>query len=92
VLNEFLHGVSKGFQDAAFASFRRRRSTMREDIDQSFATEEPATESPGAYSESLMAEPTPSGSGPSRSAGVKRKADVTPTKKKKTDMDELKEL
>jgi len=37
VLNEFLHGVSKGFQDAAFASFSRRRSTMREDIAQSFA-------------------------------------------------------
>lgn len=29
VLNEFLHGVSKGFQDAAFASFSRRRSTVR---------------------------------------------------------------
>ena len=42
VLNEFLHGVSKGFQDAAFASFSRRRSTVREDINQSFssATEE----------------------------------------------------
>ncbi len=41
VLNEFLHGVSKGFQDAAFASFSRRRSTVREDIAQSFAgTEE----------------------------------------------------
>ncbi len=38
VLNEFLHGVSKGFQDAAFASFSRRRSTMREDIDQHFST------------------------------------------------------
>ncbi|NNM53232.1 MAG: cytochrome C oxidase subunit II [Spirochaetales bacterium] len=37
VLNEFLHGVSKGFQDAAFASFSRRRSTVREDIEQSFA-------------------------------------------------------
>jgi hypothetical protein len=37
VLNEFLHGVSKGFQDAAFASFSRRRSTIREDINQSFA-------------------------------------------------------
>ena len=37
VLNEFLHGVSKGFQDAAFASFSRRRSTMREDIAQSFS-------------------------------------------------------
>jgi len=48
VLNEFLHGVSKGFSDAAFASFSRRRSTVREDINQSFATitedegEEPA--------------------------------------------------
>jgi hypothetical protein len=37
VLNEFLHGVSKGFQDAAFASFSRRRSTVREDINQSFS-------------------------------------------------------
>jgi hypothetical protein len=37
VLNEFLHGVSKGFQDAAFASFSRRRSTVRDDINQSFA-------------------------------------------------------
>ncbi|MCL2070302.1 MAG: cytochrome C oxidase subunit II [Treponema sp.] len=36
VLNEFLHGVSKGFSDAAFASFSRRRSTVREDISQSF--------------------------------------------------------
>jgi hypothetical protein len=40
VLNEFLHGVSKGFQDAAFASFSRRRSTVREDINQSFGAEE----------------------------------------------------
>lgn len=38
VLNEFLHGISKGFQDAAFASFTRRRSTVREDINQSFGT------------------------------------------------------
>jgi hypothetical protein len=37
VLNEFLHGVSKGFQDAAFASFSRRRSTVRADIAQTFA-------------------------------------------------------
>jgi hypothetical protein len=40
VLNEFLHGVSRGFQDAAFASFSRRRSTVREDLSQSFAAEE----------------------------------------------------
>ena len=41
VLNEFLYGVSKGFQDAAFASFSRRRSTVRADIAQSFATGNP---------------------------------------------------
>ena len=41
VLNEFLHGVSKGFQDAAFAAFSRRRSTVREDIAQSFAESTP---------------------------------------------------
>jgi hypothetical protein len=40
VLNEFLHGVSKGFADAAFASFSRRRSTVREDIGQSFGGDE----------------------------------------------------
>jgi hypothetical protein len=40
VLNEFLHGVSKGFADAAFASFSRRRSTVREDINQSFGAAE----------------------------------------------------
>ena len=36
VLNEFLYGISKGFQDAAFASFKRRRSTVRTDIEQTF--------------------------------------------------------
>ena len=45
VLNEFLHGVSKGFADAAFAAFSRRRSTVREDIAQSFAAA-PAEEKP----------------------------------------------
>jgi hypothetical protein len=52
VLNEFLHGVSKGFQDAAFASFSRRRSTVREDINQSFssASEEKPASPEGASS------------------------------------------
>ena len=36
VLNEFLYSVSKGFSDSAFASFQRRRSTIRDDIDQNF--------------------------------------------------------
>jgi hypothetical protein len=52
VLNEFLHGVSKGFQDAAFASFSRRRSTVREDINQSFGAvteEKPQGEAGSAY-------------------------------------------
>jgi hypothetical protein len=48
VLNEFLHGVSKGFQDAAFASFSRRRSTVREDINQSFGAAEPSAATPVA--------------------------------------------
>ena len=42
VLNEFLYGVSKGFQDAAFATFKRRRSTMRSDMEQSFVTDSSA--------------------------------------------------
>jgi len=52
-LNEFLHGVSKGFQDAAFASFSRRRSTVRADIAQSFSAdngEDPAASAPAGRS------------------------------------------
>jgi len=86
VLNEFLHGISKGFQDAAFASFKRRRSTVREDISQSFAEEEPLDEQAMSYSESLMG----AGEAP-KSSGVKGKADVTP-RKKKGNLDGLKEL
>jgi hypothetical protein len=56
VLNEFLHGVSKGFSDAAFASFSRRRSTVREDINQSFAT---VTEDEGEESAVAAAAPKP---------------------------------
>jgi len=44
VLNEFLFGVSKGFADAAFAAFSRRRSTVREDIAQSFGSSQTAGE------------------------------------------------
>ncbi|POQ98668.1 cytochrome c oxidase subunit II [Alkalispirochaeta sphaeroplastigenens] len=39
VLNEFLHGISKGFQDAAFAAFKRRRSTVRDDIGMNFSND-----------------------------------------------------
>ncbi|MFA5528818.1 MAG: cytoplasmic filament protein CfpA [Peptostreptococcales bacterium] len=40
VLNEFLYSVSKGFSDAAFATYSRRRSTVRDDITQSFGVAE----------------------------------------------------
>ncbi|MDH5751365.1 MAG: cytoplasmic filament protein CfpA [Deltaproteobacteria bacterium] len=36
VLNEFLYSISKGFHDTAFAEFSRRRSTVREDLAQTF--------------------------------------------------------
>jgi hypothetical protein len=48
VLNEFLSGVSKGFSDAAFASFSRRRSTVREDINQSFSSSDDTEEESAA--------------------------------------------
>jgi hypothetical protein len=102
VLNEFLHGVSKGFQDAAFASFRRRRSTIRQDIDQSFAATLPEEEDVRAtvpehvpYSASLVEEDRArrgeSAGNTAGSARVKGKADVTP-RRKKSDLDALKEL
>jgi hypothetical protein len=56
VLNEFLHGVSKGFMDAAFASFSRRRSTIREDIGQSFASS--SEEAENSYQMSFIEEST----------------------------------
>jgi hypothetical protein len=97
VLNEFLHGVSKGFQDAAFASFARRRSTVREDITQSFVagTEEEITAHVPdhvPYSASLMEEAQAGrGGAASARASVKGKTDVTP-RKKKSGLDDLKEL
>ncbi|MFW5800614.1 MAG: cytoplasmic filament protein CfpA [Spirochaeta sp.] len=76
VLNEFLHGISKGFQDAAFAAFKRRRSTVREDINMSF----------GADYEGESGESVPnvsSSQGSAQSGGgssVKGQADVSPGK------------
>jgi len=60
VLNEFLHGVSKGFQDAAFAAFSRRRSTVREDIAQSFGpVEDPHAHPANDYLSMLNADSSP---------------------------------
>ncbi|OQY33365.1 MAG: cytochrome C oxidase subunit II [Spirochaetaceae bacterium 4572_59] len=84
VMNEFLNGVSKGFQDAAFASFKRRRSTVRDDINQSFTTEAAAVGSSSEYAEAIKSkniEDAPKG-----------KADVTPSRRKKVNLDELSEI
>ncbi|MBN2625277.1 MAG: cytochrome C oxidase subunit II [Spirochaetales bacterium] len=81
VLNEFLNGISKGFQDAAFASFKRRRSTVRDDINQSFSSEPAHTE----YAEKLT-------SAPAEDAAPKGKADVTPSRRKKVNLDELRDM
>ncbi|AHC15697.1 cytoplasmic filament protein CfpA [Salinispira pacifica] len=75
VLNEFLHGVSKGFQDAAFAAFKRRRSTVRDDIGMSFSSEyDKVTE------EAPESVPAPSSGGASSNKTVKGQADVSPGK------------
>ncbi|MDR2184757.1 MAG: cytochrome C oxidase subunit II [Treponema sp.] len=94
VLNEFLHGVSKGFQDAAFASFSRRRSTVREDINQSFAdaSAEAAAAAPGqSYLDMLnTSEPETAAATPpalevpkkrGRKAGVSKPAGAKPVKR-----------
>ncbi len=88
VLNEFLNGVSKGFQDSAFASFKRRRSTVRGDINQSFGAEEPVTPSQNQYAEAIKAKNEPAAPKP------KGKADVTPSRsgKRKVNLDELSEM
>lgn len=88
VLNEFLNGVSKGFQDAAFASFKRRRSTVRSDIDQSFMMEESALTETGEVD---------TGASSAGAPAVTGKADVTPARsssrgKRKVNLDELSEM
>jgi hypothetical protein len=85
VLNEFLSGISRGFADAAFASFKRRRSTVRADIDQSFAVEEKKEDLFSmAYSEALVKE--------NAANAVKGSVNLTPGKgaaKKKSGLKEL---
>lgn len=78
VLNEFLYGVSKGFSDAAFAQYTRRRSTQREDIDQSFATADTSesiieeaykTAQPGEISGAVSL--SPKSKAPAKKSGLK---------------------
>ncbi len=91
VLNEFLNGVSKGFQDAAFASFKRRRSTVRDDINQTFVdSEAPSAEiARNEYVDKLKSMNDESQEAP------KGRADITPpsrSRRKKVNLDELSEI
>ena len=67
-------------------TFKRRRSTVRADINQSFGSDsdpeagEPEVQSFGG------------GADESSDAGVKGKADVTPSRRKKSAADDLQEL
>ena len=86
VLNEFLHGVSKGFQDAAFASFSRRRSTVRDDISMHFATDLTEGEEEGAgqsYLDMLNA-PEPTVTEEAESAPRKRSTSTSKSTRKKS--------
>jgi hypothetical protein len=86
VLNEFLHGVSKGFQDAAFASFSRRRSTVRDDISMHFATDLTEGEEEGAgqsYLDMLNA-PEPTVTEEADSAPRKRSTSTSKSTRKKS--------
>jgi len=93
VLNEFLHGVSKGFADAAFASFSRRRSTVREDINQAFGSigdeEEAAAQAAAAKPKAAIAAPgkpgaKPAAAKPGAKTAAKKKGVVDAKGKKKT--------
>ncbi len=75
VLNEFLYGVSKGFADRAFASYSRRRSTMRQDISQTFSEDE--------MKEDLFEAAYKSAGGDADSE-IKGSVDLSPKSKKKT--------
>jgi len=101
VLNEFLHSVSKGFADAAFATFKRRRSTVRDDREMSFETDSETDaqlrklasqySAPQSSIEetSSLSNNIPSGNSVTSSdSGVKGSADVTP----KSYEDKLKDM
>ncbi len=81
VLNEFLSSVSKGFADAAFASFKRRRSTVREDIDQSFGEDTDTTGGTFKEAYSKMQDEMDADQG-KKSANLKGSVDISPKKSK----------
>jgi len=81
VLNEFLYGISKGFSDAAFATYSRRRSTMRSDIEQTFSE---AEETEGLFETAYKTADAAS--------EVKGSVNLSPSEKSKKKSSGLKEL
>jgi len=86
VLNEFLYGISKGFADAAFATYSRRRSTVRADIDQSFAEGDTKTED---YFESAYKSSTDDEGDVSGAVDLSPRSTSKPMKKKPSGLKEL---
>lgn len=76
VLNEFLYGVSKGFADRAFASYSRRRSTMRQDISQTFSADE--------VKEDLFEAAYKKSAGEAAEAEISGSVDLSPKAKKRS--------
>ena len=94
VLNEFLHGISQGFADAAFAAFKRRRSTVRSDIARSFRDDDaegPSMTSVAYEGGASPSSPSTGGGGDASEGGVQGSADVTPSGSSPYD-DKLKEM
>jgi hypothetical protein len=101
VLNEFLYGVSQGFADAAFASFKRRRSTVRSDSEMAFEQEDnggkhsisaydeiASSESSQSHEMAGMASMTVTPAPAPSSGGALGSADVTP----KSMQDKMREM
>ncbi len=84
VLNEFLYGISKGFADAAFAQFKRRRSTVRTDIDQTFQENE--------MKENIFEMAYKAEGGEAAPSEIKGSVDLSPKAKGKGKVSGLKEL
>jgi hypothetical protein len=77
VLNEFLSGVSKGFADAAFASFKRRRSTVKDESLSKFGDEESSIKKSGAGVQHSSSSVGYTGGGESEGAAVGVSASVS---------------
>ena len=89
VLNEFLYGVSKGFQDRAFATFSRRRSTVRSDLDQTF--EAPSEEGAQTYAQAEAPRSEMGGGESAEAASLRGRVELSPAPAREEDED-LKEL